>query len=264
MRTVLLRLVPLAAPIVLSAALAQFPAGAASRVVSLNLCTDELLVQLAPERIAALTYLARDPALSVVAVEAPRFPAVRPSAEAVLALNPDLVLAAPWGARAALAVVEARGVPVLRVDLPADFAGIRAQTRRLAAALGVGERGEALLAAMDARLAAAATRRPAAPPRALIWEPRGYTAGATSLGQAVLEAAGFANAAPGGQRRGLESLLADPPDLLVVPSRPAFPSLATDLLDHPALHGLPRVEIPPALTLCPGPWTAAAVSLLAR
>jgi iron complex transport system substrate-binding protein len=240
------------------------PAEAARRVVSLNLCTDELLVLLAPEQVAALTYLARDPALSVVAAEAARFPAVRASAEAVLAFDPDLVLAAPWGARAALAVLERHDVAVLRVDLPSDFAGIRAETRRVAAALDVAARGEALLALMDSRLDAANRRAPAEPPRALTWEPRGYSAGAGSLGNAVLLAAGYANAAPDGRRRGLESLLADPPDLLVVPSRPAFPSLATDLLDHPALWALPRVEIPPALTLCPGPWTAEAVTLLAR
>ncbi len=189
---------------------------------------------------------------------------MRASAEAVLAFDPDLVLAAPWGARAALAVLERHAVTVLRVDLPNDFAGIRAETRRVAAALGVTPRGEALLAGMDSRLAAADRHAPAERPRALIWEPRGYSAGASSLGNAVLLAAGYANAAPSGGRRGLESLLADPPALLVVPSRSAYPSLATDLLEHPALRALPRVEIPPALTLCPGPWTAAAVTLLAR
>ena len=32
---------------------------------------------------------------------------------------------------------------------------------------------------------------------------------------------------------GLEALLRQPPDLLVVPATPEFPSLATALLDHP-------------------------------
>ena len=36
-------------------------------VVSLNLCTDQMLVLLAPEKVAALSPLARDPALSFVA-----------------------------------------------------------------------------------------------------------------------------------------------------------------------------------------------------
>ena len=44
-------------------------AGAAipERVVSLNLCTDQMLVLLAPEKVLALSPLARDPALSFVA-----------------------------------------------------------------------------------------------------------------------------------------------------------------------------------------------------
>ena len=74
------------------------------------------------------------------------------SAEAVLRLRPDLILAAPFGAQTTLALLEQEGVPVLRIDLPRDFDGIRQQTRTLASALGVSQRGDALLAAMDATL----------------------------------------------------------------------------------------------------------------
>lgn len=54
---------------------------------------------LAPEKVAGLTPLARDPGLSFVAGQAARLPVVRPSAEAVLRLHPDLVLAAAFGAQ---------------------------------------------------------------------------------------------------------------------------------------------------------------------
>jgi iron complex transport system substrate-binding protein len=234
---------------------------AAERVVSLNLCTDQMLVLLAPEQIAALTPLARDPALSFVAPQAAHLPDVRASAEAVLRLHPDLILAAPYGAQTTLALLAQEHVPLLRVALPQDFAGIRRMTRLLANALGVPQRGEALLAAMDARLAAlphaGQTRR------ALVWEPRGFTAGPGTLMDAVLRAAGFANASDGGVVT-VETLARRPPDLLVVPTEPAWPSLATTLLDHPALAGLRRRAIPPALTLCAGPFTAEAAAMLAR
>ncbi len=129
-------------------------ARAAERVVSLNLCTDQMLVLLAPEKIAALSPLARDPALSFVAPQAAHLPIVRASAEAVLRLHPDLILAAPYGAQTTLALLQQERIPVLRIALPQDFAGIRQATRLLAATLGVPQRGEALLAAMDAGLAA--------------------------------------------------------------------------------------------------------------
>ncbi len=237
------------------------PADAADRVVSLNLCTDQMLVLLAPNKIAALSPLARDPALSYVAPQAAHLPFVRASAEAVLRLHPDLILAAPYGAQTILALLAQEHIPILRLALPHDFAGIRQMTRALAAALGVRQRGEALLAAMDARLAA--LPRPAREVRALVWEPRGLTEGPGTLTDAVLRAAGYDNAADG-RRAGLEALLRRPPDLLVVPTAPTFPSLATELLEHPAIANLPRRAIPPALTICAGPFSADAAAMLAR
>lgn len=233
----------------------------AERVVSLNLCTDQMLMLLAPGKVAALSPLARDPALSFVAREAAAVPVVRASVEAVLRLHPDLVLATHYGAQTTLAALQREGVPLLRTALPQDFAGIRTMTRTLAAALGVPERGEALLATMDATLAA--VPGPKHMVRALVWQPRGVTGGPGTLADAILHAAGLTNAADG-TPMGLEALLRHPPDLLVIPTAPAYPSLATELLDHPALIGLQRRAIPPPLTICAGPFTARAVALLAQ
>jgi iron complex transport system substrate-binding protein len=241
--------------------LSLLPTHAADRVVSLNLCTDQLLVLLAPEKVAALSSLARDPALSFVAAQASHLPIVRASAEAVMRLHPDLVLAAPYGAQTTLALLEQEHAPILRVELAQDFAGIHRQTREVAAALGVPRRADALLAAMDTSLNA--LPHPDHTVRALVWEPRGLTAGPHSLMDAVLRSVGMVNASDG-RRVGLEALLRDPPDLLVVPATPEFPSLATELLQHPALAGLHRIAIPPALTICAGPFTAQVAALLAR
>jgi hypothetical protein len=80
---------------------------------------------------------------------------------------------------------------------------------------------------------------------------------------AILHAAGLINASDG-RRVGLEALLRHPPDLLVLPTAPAYPSLATALFEHAALTGIPRRTIPPALTICAGPFSAQAAALLAR
>jgi iron complex transport system substrate-binding protein len=232
----------------------------ALRVVSLNLCADDYLVLLAPESAVALSPLASDPSISVVAVAAQGLPWVRPDAEAVLALRPDLVLGGPYGAQTTLAALARHGLRVERTGLPQDFAGIRAETRRMAAVLGVPEHGEAMLAHMEAELAAIPGRTPV---RALYLEAGGYAAGAGTLEAAVLRAAGLENAGAGG-RPGLEAILADPPQLLVVPKAPRFPSLSTELLRHPALRGIPRRFVPPALLACAGPGTADAARLLAQ
>ena len=230
---------------------------AMERVVSLNLCTDQWLVLLAPEKVAALSPLAHDPALSFVAEQAAALPMVRASAEAVMALRPDLVLGGKFGARTTLALLERAGVPVARIDTPQDFPGIRAGLRAAAALLGVPDRAEPLLAAMDAALPP-----PPGPPRAaLVWEPRGWTSGPGGLMDAVLRAAGLTNMGSGG-RIGLEALLRHPPALLVLPQNTAGASLATAVLAHPALRDIPARLIPAPLRICPGPFTAEAVSRL--
>lgn len=237
------------------------PARAVERVVSLNLCSDQLLVLLAPEQVAALSPLARDPAVSFVAARAASLPVVRGSAEAVLRLHPDLVLAGAFGAQTTLALLAQEGVPVWRLDMPQDFAAIRTQTTQVAARLGVPRRGAALIAAMNATLREVPpTTRPVT---AVAWEPRGYTAGPGTLMDAVLRAAGLTNISAG-RRLGLEALLRHPPDLLVVPLSPNYPSLATDMLDSAAVAAIPRRTLPPPLTICAGPFTAQAVAMLAQ
>ncbi len=235
-----------------------FPAQATPDIVSLNLCTDQYLLALAPERAAAITFLARDPALSAMQSAAQAVPTVRADAEAVLALRPALVLAAPWGARATLDALARRGVAVERIPPPTDFDAIRTTTRQLGARLGAPARAEALLAEMDAILA----RPRSSQGSAIALEPRGLTAGTGSLRDAVLRAAGLTNAADG-RALSLEALARAPAVLLVVAPPPAYPARATEWLAHPALAHHPRRALAPHLTICGGPWTAAAVAMLA-
>lgn len=245
----------------LTLTLVASPVFGATRVVSLNLCADQLLVLLAPEKIAALSPLARNPTLSFVAPRAASLPIVRRSAEAVLRLHPDLILAGPYGAETTVALLQSEGLAVHRITLPQTFAGIRAQTLGLAALLGEPQRGAALIGAMNATLAT--VRRPPRPVTAIAWEPRGFTDGPATLTGAVLRAAGLTNLSDG-RRFGVEALTRIRPDLLVVQQAPDFPSLATDLLYSPVLASIPRRALPPALTLCAGPFTAQAVAMLAR
>jgi len=256
----------------LSSAAATSP----QRVVSLNLCTDQLVaLLLPPERIAALSFLSRDPELSYVADRAQGLPVVRNSAEEILALAPDLVLTGAHTAQSTAALLKARGIPVLEVEMADDFDEVRHQLRQVASALGVPERGAELLAEMDRRLAGAAPTGPAQDRRlrALNLAPGGFTAGAGTQFDAVLRAAGFLNDAAARGLTGygflaLETVAAHPPDLLIANTEPKeHPSLADRLLKHPVLDRIlpagARVRIPGSLWTCAGPFMAEAVTRLA-
>ena len=160
---------------------------APARIVSLNVCTDQILVDLvAPSRIRALSWLATDPTLSAIADRAKAFPGVRDQAEEVLALDPDLVIAQEYSATATVSMLERLGRKVLMVPLATDFDGIRKSVRTIAAAVGETARGEAIVARFDARLAAV---RPAATGRrltALAWEVNSLTSGPRTLLDAAM------------------------------------------------------------------------------
>jgi iron complex transport system substrate-binding protein len=236
------------------------------RVVSINLCADQLVVELAdPATIVGLSPLAADPALSSVAELAREMPRVRPNAEAVLALRPDLVIAGGWGGRAAEPLLRARGVAVLRLGLASDFADIREQLRLVGAALDRTTEAEAAVGRIDVALAAIP---PGHRPAALVWQAAGFTPGTGTLSDAVLRAAGRTNAAPfsGYGTVRLEALVHAPPGLLVLPARAqgGGASLSEALLSHPALRGLPVARVEPAWLACGSPATVQAVAALAQ
>lgn len=244
------------------------------RIVSLNLCTDQLLLTLAPrERIAGLSFLATDPGLSALAAEAAGLPLLRGQAEEVLPLQPDLVLAGQYTARPTVALLRAHGITVVEVGLTADFAAIRQQIRSVAAALGTVERGEAVIAAMDQALDQARASPGQVRPRVLALAPGAFTAGSGTLYDAAMQAAGMQNYAAtkglvGYGYLALESIAADPPDLLLMDGDEGqAPSLNGQLLNHPALtHAVPatrRPAVPARLWACGGPFTAEAVRRLA-
>lgn len=235
-----------------------------SRVVSLNLCADQFVLALADRaRVAALSPLAADPSLSAAAQAARGLPTARPVLEEILPLRPDLAIAGAWGGARVVAALEARGVRIVRLGLAANFDDIVAQVRAVAEAVGEIARGEALVAAMEARVAT--VRASARNRRVLIWEARGFTAGEATLADWVLRAAGWRNAATfaGYGTVSLERVLATRPDLLVVLAAATSPSLSEALLDHPALARLPRLALPAAWLACGGPETLRAVEVLA-
>src|SRR5947207_1304662 len=168
-----------------------FAADAPKRVVSFNQCGDQLVVALAdPEQIAGLSPYAADRSLSVVAEKASAFPRLDWQAESTIAAGPDLVLIGQNDRPVTKHILRAQGLRLYEIALIADLDAARRQVIEVAAVLGHPERGEKLLADIDAaRARLHAARKP--PFRtALLVNRGGYTAGERSLAAALLEAAG--------------------------------------------------------------------------
>ncbi len=243
------------------------------RVVSMNLCADELVLRLADrDQVLAVTYLARDPRGSTVAAEATGLPVTRGLTEEVVALRPDLVIAGAFTTRATVGMLRRVGFPVLELGVPADLDGVRAQIRQVAAALGHPARGEAMVADLDARLASVTSA--SRPMRALVMRPNAFTVAPGGLGDALIRAAGLVNVAAeiGRDRFGqvpLEAAVLANADLIVVDeAAPGLPSLADTLVRHPIFRALAwehrTVAIPNRFWTCPGPQLAEVVARLAE
>ena len=163
------------------------------RVMSMNQCTDQLvLALLPPERIASVTWLARDRGGSLMAEAAARVPENHGLAEEVLAQRPDLVVAGSFTTPALRGLLRRLGYPLIEVDHANSIADIRRITRQVAAAVGEPARGEALIADMDAKLAALSAH-PGPPIRVVAWDRTGFAAGEGTLYDEILRAAGARN-----------------------------------------------------------------------
>ena len=260
------------------AVMAAVPAWAEGprRIVSLDLCTDQLLIELVDRRrIAAVTHLAADPAVSAIPEKARGLPVTRGQAEDVLRYDPDLILAGPWGVSATVGLLRRLGRNVVIVPLPQDLDGVRASVRAVAAAVGAQAEGEVMTARFDRRLAALGQRNTdAAPPTAVVYQVGGVVSGSASLANGLLAAAGLRNIAgdyrlSGSGQVQLEALIADPPDVLVLSSGPTeYRTALADNLRHPALALLrqrqPSLELPWQMWLCGTPHVVDALERLAR
>lgn len=251
-------------------------ADAPRRVVSINLCTDQLLLQLAdPAQIASISYLARDPDSSFMAAEAQGYPVNHARIEEVLSQHPDLVMGADYTDPRLYRLLDGLGIPAARIPMAETLEGIRVNIRETAALLGRQPQGERLIEEMQAALDRVADQASdGSPTKALFIQPRGYTSGLNTLQDEALRAAGWRNLASelgisGYAPLDLERLVMAAPDqLFTSPLSLGSRSRAQDLLEHPALRrmlgGRPLTEIPYKYWICGGPMIVDAIQLLAQ
>ena len=230
------------AGVLAAAALLLLPGQAAAappqRIMSLKICTDELLLDLvAPSRIASVTFLSREKAGLKYWPQAANIPINHGSAEEILSTRPDLILTDPFMAPSLRPLLAKTGAKIVEVPPAENFEQIRAVTRLVAKAVGEEARGEALIAKMDAELRVVATHRLKKMLTVAGWGTGGYVPGTGGLFDAMLTAAGARNVERGAfGYYDVESLIAANPDALVYgDTYSGTTSLRSDQDLHPAL-----------------------------
>lgn len=243
-------------------------------IVSTNPCADAMLVELVPhDRIAAISHYSQDPGATSIPLDlANRFRGTRGTAEEVVAMKPDLVIASSFTAPATRAAYARAGLRTLYLDSPVTIEASKAQVTELAATLGAVDKGRAMNARIDRAVAAAASSGRPVP--ALVWIGGNMVSGEGNLLDEMLRRAGFSNQAAhyGLQFTGTlpaERIVADPPRVMLVPDgqgRDAA-SRAAELRRRALAHAQGRVTeavFPRNLVNCGGPVIASAMTRLAQ
>lgn len=229
------------AALALALAACALPAAADAprRVVSINLCTDQMAMMLAgPGQLVSVSVLASEVQSSSMVAEAAAYPANHGQAEEVFLMQPDLVLAGSYTALATVDLLKGLGIPVVQVPPANSLDEAVEQVRIVGRALGQEARAEAVAKAFADGITAARVTGDSHP--AAFYHPNGYTTGQGTLANEVMELTGFHNIAAtagvtGGGVLPLERLVLAAPDLIVTSEPYPGASRAEEILSHPAL-----------------------------
>jgi len=273
-RRLLRLIVPIATALAMSAAGAAGAGDRPQRVVSMNLCTDQLALLLAePGQVHSVSYWAAMPSASNLADRANRLRLNAGSAEDVFLMRPDLVLAGEFTNRAAVSLWQRLGGRVEVFPAAASLADIHMLIARMGRLLGREERAAALRDDFIARLDALARRAEPLPRDAGAYHyANNYTSGAGTLASDVMVAAGLDNAAAergllGTARLDLETLVMLEPFLIRTRHISGNEiGRSFENADHPALKVLAEngraATIAERWQICGTPFVAEAISAL--
>jgi iron complex transport system substrate-binding protein len=263
------------------AALAAFlPASVAAaspqRIVSIGLCTDQLLLLLGERKqIASLSVWAVNPEMSYMADAVGDIPLNDASVEEVIAFEPDLVLASRFAAWDTARFLRRLGYEVKQVPPVKSISDIYDLLRQVGDWTGNAARAEAMIGEMRRELDAIERRYRERPRKTvIIYAPNGFTAGASTLENDIFRHAGYRNLAAemgveGFSPIALETLVAASPDALLIDRNLSRPdSLATAYVGHPVLDRVSeqreQLDIPVPLRICGGPMIIEAIEAMAR
>ncbi len=243
------------------------------RVVSLNLCTDQLLIALAePQQIAAVSLLADEPMMSNYVAKAKTYPAVGNNAEQIVAYSPDLILASNYTDAVLSAWLKKFGYRLVALPLVNTLDEVPLRIEEIATLLQRPDQGRQLIDDYNHRMTQISQSLP--PLKVIVVAANLYVAGAGTIPDQLLTRMGLVNVASAKITNGwayitLEQLIAWQPDYIILQKDSMNrASRAEQVFDHAALKVLlqdsQRINVPAKYWICAGPEIAHAGELIQR
>lgn len=243
-----------------------------SRVVSMNVCTDQLAMLIADkEQLHSVSYMASDPSTSVLFDKAAGIAVNHGLAEEVFLMQPDLVLAGTYTTRTTVELLRRLGIRVEEFAPDSSISDIRANILRMGKVLAREDRAAELVGELDKGIAQLEKEPPSGKTVATYYA-NSYTSGAGTLVDEVVKLSGLANLAnklglSGSSRLPLEMLVLAQPDLIADGNTSyGAPALAQENFVHPAYRAIAAsgrsVTVPSGYTICGAPFTLEAARIL--
>ena len=242
---------------------------APQKIVSLNLCTDQLLMLLADSnQIASLSKIVDDPNVSFLAEKSAEFRKNRGDAEEIFVDSPDLVVAGVYTEKATVQILQSLGVRVEIFPIEQNFGDIIQNIRKMGLLVGHSGRAEKMINDFNIRLeelSSGISERP----RAAIYSANGYTTGTDTMSGQILKTAGFRNITEEvgmsfGGTLPLETLVMLQPDLVITGKAYPGHSRSEEILKHPALRPFKSITQTDSKWICGTPAVLDAVEELQR
>jgi iron complex transport system substrate-binding protein len=243
------------------------------RIVSMNVCSDQLLLTLADrDQILGLSRFSRDAWQSWAAGEARRYPILSGGAEDVLVLKPDIVVASLFDKRSTRELLKANGLHLLEFTVPRTLDEVKEQIRQMGDIVQHPDRAAAEMARLDGAVTRARQAVTDKHYRVLPLSRRGWVSGSDSLVSSLLSETGLLNPAGDlgvafGGYASLEAIISLKPDFIMVSE--ADDRAEDDgraFLLHSALERFyppeKRIVLPERLTVCGGVMLAEALDVL--
>lgn len=235
---------------------------AAERIVSLNACTDELLLQLAdPNQIAGVTRFDHSPKSTELLSRNPQIKKLSSDVESIIGAQSSVVLAGPFSNSLLLNQLQEQGVNISMVSVPKNWDELLEVSDQIIGFTNQSGKLEVFKKAIE-ELRQLSRNSKWKGKTAVFWSAAGHVSGLGTFEDTILATLGMKNGAQfeGYAFLSLEKLIQLQPDVVVVTQKEnQKDSWTHDTLFHPALkQALPDLEylqIPEGSTSCASSYT---------